>query len=260
MEERQTNSDPEMRSRFQGLRNVITFNWPYYALGAAILFIFIITNKIFGIPGNLATVFAVGVVLALVVISLMVTFYVYDLSGLYELQWLNVATPKNACRIVNVTAGFDETSVLLAERFGNCELAVFDFFDPARHTEPSIRRARNAYPPFPGTQITSTGNLPFENGSAQLLVAFLAAHEIRDRNERASFFKELGRVVSPNGKVVVVEHLRDTANFLAYNIGAFHFHSRAEWLGTFHGAGLNIEYESKVTPFISVFFLTKIGT
>ena len=59
--------------------------------------------------------------------SLLVSWYVYDLSNLYKLSWL---FPNNDnIKIVNIHAGFDETSVLLSAKFPNAELIVFDFYD-----------------------------------------------------------------------------------------------------------------------------------
>jgi hypothetical protein len=55
--------------------------------------------------------------------------------------------------------------------------------------------------------------------------------------------------------VVVTEHLRDPANFLAYTVGFLHFHSRQAWLDTFRAAGLRVEREVSITPFITSFFL-----
>jgi hypothetical protein len=64
-------------------------------------------------------------------------------------------------------------------------------------------------------------------------------------------------VLAPTGTVVVTEHLRDPANFLAYTIGFLHFHSRRVWLATFRDTGLRVEHEVKTTPFITAFFLRK---
>ncbi|MGH9946775.1 MAG: methyltransferase, partial [Pyrinomonadaceae bacterium] len=66
--------------------------------------------------------------------------------------------------------------------------------------------------------------------------------------------------MTPTGRMVVVEHLRDSWNFISYNIGAFHFHSRSEWLNCFRVAGFAVEREKKLTPFITAFFLKKNGT
>ncbi len=162
-------------------------------------------------------------------------------------------------KIVNINAGFDETSNLLRSKFANSELVVFDFYDPAKHTEVSIKRARKAYPPFPNTQQVKTNHLPLQDNSTEKVFAILSAHEIRNDDERNSFFKELRRALTATGQIIVTEHLRDTANFLAYNIGAFHFHSKASWLKAFQSSGLRVVEEIKITPFITTFILDKNG-
>lgn len=87
----------------------------------------------------------------------------------------------------------------------------------------------------------------------------LSAHEIRNEIERIELFKELNRVIKLNGQIYVTEHLRDFPNFLAYNIGFFHFHTKSSWLKTFNDANLKIRQEIKLTPFISTFILYKNG-
>lgn len=249
-----------MRKPFQGSLNIIRFNWPFYIVSlGAILLLFLVRAY-----SNPAITMAIDVLLFLVivpmVVSLLVSLYVYDLSGFYELNWLNRLRFGVGERIVNVNAGFDETSLLLQEKFVDSEIIVLDFYDPKKHTAPSIRRARNAYPPFPDTQKISTGHLPLEDDLADKIFVIMAAHEIRDSAERCQFFKELERTLAPDGQIAVIEHLRDAANYFAYNVGAFHFHSRASWLETFAAANLEIESEITLTPFVSAFFLRKHGT
>ena len=86
-----------------------------------------------------------------------------------------------------------------------------------------------------------------------------AAHEIRNEEERSLFFKELARILKPGGNIVVTEHLKDLPNFMAYNIGFLHFHSKRSWLTTFKSADLILKKETKQTPFISTFILCKNG-
>ena len=79
--------------------------------------------------------------------------------------------------------------------------------------------------------------------------------------KRTAFFRELRRVLKPDGEIFVTEHFRDLPNFLAYTIGCFHFLSRARtWERTFAEAGLRIAREQKTTPFITTFILEKDGT
>lgn len=249
-----------MRKPFQGVWNIIRFNWQYYVLSAvAIVALLLLRNNL---PAALRAA-AIVLVLLIVIstfISLAVSFFIYDLSNLYKLTWLDKMQIISGSKIVNINAGFDETSNLLKSKFANADLTVLDFYDQTKHTEVSIKRARKAYPPYPNTQQTSTTHLPLQDNSADNVFAILSAHEIRNDEERVSFFKEINRVLSVTGQIIVTEHLRDRANFLAYNIGFFHFHSKTTWLKTFQSAGLKVASEIKITPFITTFILCKNGT
>ena len=248
--------ESSLRKPYQGIWNIIRFNWHFYVL-AAVAILCMLLIKYFTSFSVIADVMMILIGCS-IVISLAVSFYIYDLSGLYKFSWLN-NTPLPE-RIINIHAGFDETSYLLQKKFSTAELQVADFYDPSKHTEVSIKRARKAYRAHPNTQAISTDHLPMQAGSADKVFAILSAHEIRDEKERIAFFKELGRVLKPSGQIFVTEHLRDTANFLAYNVGFFHFHSKSSWLNTFGQAGLKVSKQVKITPFITTFILEKNGT
>ncbi|HMG15548.1 MAG TPA: methyltransferase domain-containing protein, partial [Saprospiraceae bacterium] len=130
---------------------------------------------------------------------------------------------------------------------------------PIKHTEASIKRARKANPPFPGTQTISTHNIPLKDRSTDLITLIMSAHEIRNQRERIVFFNELYRILKTEGKVVIIEHLRDFPNLLAYNIGFFHFHSKSTWLQCFYSSNFSIQNVFKITPFVSCFILKKNG-
>ncbi len=251
--------ESSIRKPFQGVLNIIRFNWHFYVLAASIIVFIFVIGHYFTYLSVIGSVF-VFLIICSTIISLAVSVYIYDFSNLYEFSWLSDLKNEAKERIININAGFDETSYLLTNRFANCELFVADFYDATKHTEVSIKRARKAYPPFPKTQRISTSHLSFQDSSADKIFTIFSAHEIRNEKERVAFFKELHRVLKPTGNVVVTEHLRDTANFFAYNIGFFHFYSKATWLNTFRLAELNVSKEIKITPFITSFILVKNGT
>ena len=199
------------------------------------------------------TIFLIGLTLT---ISLLVSFYIYDISELYKFNWLPDSQQKS---VLNINAGFDETSSIIKNKYPNCNLTICDFYNPAHHTEVSIKRARKAYPPVANTIQVTTDKLPFLDNSFDYTVAMLAAHEIREEKERVVFFKELNRVTKKTGQIFITEHLRDWTNFMAYTIGFFHFHSRSSWLNTFKKANLKVKQEIKITPFITTFVVGKHG-
>ena len=246
-----------LRTPLQGVGNVVRFNWHFYA-GALAAGLALGALALAGPVGLRPSALVLLALLLLPVLgSLLATTYVYDFAGLYQFRWLPATLPATA-RVLTISAGFDEVSAPLAARYGPGQVQAADFYDPARHTEVSIRRAQQAYPPFPGTlAISTTAPLPLPAAGLDLVVAFLSAHEIRDDAERAAFFRELGRVLAPTGTLAVTEHLRDPANFLAYTLGFLHFHSRRTWLATFRSAGLRVAREVHTTPLITTFLLCR---
>ncbi|WP_239022911.1 class I SAM-dependent methyltransferase [Pontibacter mangrovi] len=246
-----------MRKPFQGVTNIIRFNWHFYAL--ALLLVILLLLIAYHTDNSLQPLIYTFCILVSgsTAISLLVSLYVYDLSGLYSLSWVD---PQNTIgHIINIHAGFDETSTLLQDKFRHAELKVLDFYDPVKHTEISIKRARRSYPPFPKTKQVKTTDLQLITGSADRIFVIFSAHEIRDEKERALFFQELARILKPQGQIYITEHLRDLPNFIAYNIGFFHFYARRSWLKAFRNASLNVRQEIKLTPFISTFILSKNG-
>ncbi|MGD1845968.1 MAG: class I SAM-dependent methyltransferase [Salibacteraceae bacterium] len=247
---------PQHRVPFEGVLNILRFNWHFYVL-AAVLLVGILVSTVFLPVEWKPFVLLLAVLGSLpIVVSLLVSWYVYDASSLYQLPWLQGVSFQKA---LTLNAGFDETTVLLQHQFPFCDLTVADFYNPQQHTEVSIKRARKAYPPQPQTVSVTTTSLPFPDAAFDGILAILSAHEIRDEQERIAFFRELKRSLTPDGRVWVTEHLRDVPNFLAYTLGFFHFHSRATWLHTFHQAGFSIQGELKTTPFITTFVLTADG-
>jgi hypothetical protein len=244
-----------VRKPFQGVSNIIRFNWHFYAIAIVVIAGAVLAGMWNTTLYWVCNTMIFGIILLLVT-SLAISYYVYDYSPLYQFEWLAEFAHKPKS-IINIHAGFDETSQILAACFPNAKLTVFDFYDPERHTELSIRRARKAYPEFSNTINITTEHIPVLEQPADLLFNIFALHEIRDGNERVNFLKEQRSALSETGRCFVVEHLRDVRNFLAYNIGFFHFFPESEWTKTFIQAGLTTEDTIRVTPFVKVFILKK---
>lgn len=244
------------RKPFQGVVNIIRFNWHFYLIAVFSLTFFLVFQNT--LPENFQPIVNWLSILAIltIVVSLIVSYFVYDLSSLYKFNWLPNTDFK---KVLNINAGFDETSEIIKNKFPNAELTICDFYDSNKHTEISIKRARNAYPPLTNTIQVPSDKLPFQDNSFDYSLAILSAHEIRDKNERVLFFKELERVTKPKGQIYVTEHLRDLNNFMAYTVGFFHFYSKPAWNETFKLANLTVTNEIIITPFITTFVLDKNG-
>ena len=247
------------RKSFQGVSNIVRFNWHFYLMAVLAWIAISLIKDYFSETIQLLLNVGIFVSILVIVISLLVSYFVYDLSGLYQFRFLDQIPKTTDQNILNISAGFDETSSIIKAKFPAATLSICDFYDPVKHTEPSIKRARAMYPPSVDTIKVETNRLPFEDNQFDQSLVIFSAHEIRDSNERIMFFQELKRVTKQGGQIYVVEHLRDLHNFLAYNFGFFHFHSKKRWMDNFSKAGLEISEELKITPFISTFKLRSYG-
>ena len=247
----------KIRKPFQGILNIIRFNWHFYVIG--IVLIFLIFNLSTHTNPTIKTILQIVSILIItaIFISLSVSYYVYDLSGFYKFDWIE--NNDDNISIININAGFDETSELLKKKFINSNFLSLDFYNPNKHTEVSIKRARKQYPPYKNTKEIDTSKIDLESNSIDKIFVILSAHEIRNKAERIAFFSELNRVLKPKGQIIVIEHIRDIPNFIAYNIGSFHFYSKPSWQNTFKKSNLKVISEVKNTPFISTFTLEKNG-
>src|SRR5678816_2181421 len=108
-----------------------------------------------------------------------------------------------------------------------------------RHTEPAIVRARKVSLTYPDTTPIASNAIPLAEGCADIVFLLSAVHEIRSLDEKVQFLRECHRLCKSNGKIIMVEHLRDVPNFLAFTVGFTHFFSRSVWRTAFEKAGFN---------------------
>ncbi len=242
------------RKKFQGVLNILSFNRHFYIFGIAVLALIVISHQIFRWSDILYWIIIISFLYGFMM-PLLVSAYVYDFSGYYNFKWLKKCKidESEVKQILNINAGFDETSFIIKNNFPSAELKVFDFYDAERHTEPAIIRARKVSLVYPNTQQMKSNSMEMSDHSVDLIFLLSAVHEIRSNDEKIQFLKECHRVCKPNGKVIMVEHLRDLPNFFAFSVGFTHFFSKKIWKNAFKNSGFTTFEELKFTPFMSIF-------
>ncbi len=244
----------EKRRKFQGVLNILSFNRHFYVLGLGVLAVLIASHLLIEWPDILFWLIIVAFLYGFI-IPLVVSAYVYDFSGYYKFHWLKnlISDDERVKLIVNINAGFDETSFIIKNKFPQSDLKVFDFYNAKQHTEPAIKRARKVSLVYPNTQQIASNSIPLKDNTADIVFLLSAVHEIRSHEEKVQFLKECYRLCKPDGKVILIEHLRDFSNFLAFTVGFTHFFSRSVWKNAFERAGFSSFQETKFTPFMSIF-------
>lgn len=246
----------ERRNSFKGVFNIFRFNWQQYVF-ALLVGVLLVCMLQFGQFSNSLTrilKLALAGNIYLILSSLIVSFWIYDRSGIYNLSWLKPWIIKGT-NALNIHAGFDETSKRLQAYFPKIQWRIADFFDQLKTQEPSLKQARALHPPSLPEEQVDYKALPYTDESFEAVTVLFSAHEIRSFDERVQFFKELKRILKQKGKVVVTEHLRDWRNLLAFGPGFLHFFSERSWRNVFKKAGFSVTIASRYTPFVMVFVL-----
>jgi ubiquinone/menaquinone biosynthesis C-methylase UbiE len=242
------------RRNFQGVLNILSFNRHFYVFGLIVLAIIIISFLYFSWSTLLLWIIILSFLYGLIM-PLIVSAYVYDFSGYYNFEWLKKYnfTDVQGKQILNINAGFDETSFIIKKHFPKSDLQVYDFYNSKQHTEPAIVRARKVSLVYPNTQQIASNVIPLKDNSVDLIFLLSAAHEIRSQDEKIQFLRECHRVCKPTAQIIMIEHLRDFPNFLAFTIGFTHFFSKSTWEKAFKEAGFTTFEEQKFTPYMSIF-------
>ena len=246
------------RGPWQGMSAIARFNWPFYVAALAVLLVALAGLLV--VQALIARLICAAALAAAVYFffgSLGVSHLIYDRSDLYRWRWLDRALRGiKLRRAIFCHSGFDETSEDLRARFGDVEWLILDHFNEMQMTEASVRRARRMFPPTPGTLPAAYDQWPAAEGSTNIVFGLLAIHELRSEAKRDAWFGEARRCLCSGGRIVLVEHVRDFANFLAFGPGFLHFHSRASWQRAWESAGFRSIDEFCVTPWVRVFVLS----
>jgi SAM-dependent methyltransferase len=240
---------------YQGLVQIFNYNRPFYLRTAAVAIAAILLSNYLPPVLRLVILLATGIASFWICSSLVVSHYIYDRSDLCRMRWLPGCLSQAPERWMSIHAGINESSLAIGSIFSGSKGQVIDIYDPRKMTEPSIKRARHV------TSLSSPAAdlhcLPAPDDNFDAVFLIFTAHELRRHKDRLELFREIARVLRSGGELVLVEHVRDWANFLAFGPGFLHFFSKRTWATAANSAALRTKLHTTVTPFVHVFVLQK---
>ncbi len=239
-----------------GAARIFLYNWPTYVGTWIAATALAVVGALAGGAVGAALGLAAAVAFLWSAVSLAVSYYVYDRSPLVAGKWLPSLLPASAEKWAAIDAGLD-AEVALEDVMPESCVARLDVYDGTLVRAPSVKRARAQTPRTHDATRCSATALALPDASCDVIAVVFTAHEIRDRAARERFFSEVKRALRAGGRMLLVEHLRDAANFLAFGPGVVHFLPRAEWLRLARAADFRVAAETRVTPWVMALALEK---
>jgi hypothetical protein len=248
-----------VQGSFAGVVKIVRFNLRFYLFSAAALAGagLLVASKRLAPLVEWMVILSAAVTAFWTLSSLFVSWYVYDYAGVTRWQWLPNRLPILPECWANIHAGLDESTSVLRQLLPGTVGSVVDIYDPGEMTEPSIARARRIHPTSEPFERGTYNELPLSKDSCDAVFILFAAHEVRDEEHRTLLLRQGSLALRGKGSVILVEHLRDWRNFIAFGPGFFHFYSRQNWLRNIQDAGLIVTQEGPVTPFVECFVLQR---
>ena len=237
------------------MTRILQYNLPFYAGSLALCLLAVLSLQALMPPSwlRISLVAFIAGTAFWSIASLLVSYYVYDRSPLYGFAWMREALDQPPACWLNIHNGLDEIGPAGRSVFPEANYQALDVFDPKEMTEPAIRRARRVH--LSKAPHASFRSLPWVDQSWDLVTLVFCAHELRSAPAREAFFRELRRVLNKHGVIILVEHLRDTPNLLAFGPGVLHFLTRREWVRVTEAAGLQLLKDTEITPFVHALVL-----
>ena len=238
---------------------VILFNYKKILLGIVISIVLFVLSFLID-SAIIKTLFNIigGLILLNIIASIVASYLLYDKSDLYEVNKLNeIVDFNNIENAVLIHASFDPLSLQLENNYPKLNLTVCDIYGNRHEHESGIIISKKVFPPNPNEIKINPTQLPFVDNSQDIILAITAIHEVLDHHKRVHFFEEAKRVLKKDGIIILSEQFRDTTNFLFFNIGAFHFLSKKQWIKAITEADLKIVANKKITPFANMLLIKK---
>jgi SAM-dependent methyltransferase len=253
------------KQRWRGTSNFIADRGPTFALaygGLICCLLLIGLSAIYGwlgyIPLALATLLIIGYFL---VANVWAATQLFDRPGQQPIEVLlamsHIAPGE---RVVCVDLGLRESAVAIAQQLTTGRVSVIDVYNPLWNSSAALQRGRlrvRSRPTATDPRLEWLDGeirlLPLPNGSVSAVFLDQILSEFWQPEDRQTLLKEVWRILSPSGRVLVSERVRSRANWLVLGPWGWQLPTADYWRELLKGSGLALRQEKELQGLIHCF-------
>lgn len=249
--------------RFNGTRLFIYAYWPlFFSLYAGV----VLALLVIGISAQQGWLSYIPMATA---VLLILTFYLFAaLWSAYQLYDVGGIQPQHVLfdwghiqaddTFAYIDLGYRRRAFSLSHRLTTGRLIVFDLYNPQWTTGKALARWRSrmpAPPPDPRLSFREAGVdlIPLPDESVPAVILCQVVSEFWQYGDRLTLLKEIHRILSPNGRLLLAERTRTQTNWVVMGPFALELKKQQAWEQLLQEAGFVVRRTASLSGLISCF-------
>ncbi len=250
-------------NRYNGTRHFIYAEWPLFAgLYGGVVFALLVIG-VSATQGWFSFIPMAAAVLLIFLFYLLATIWsayqLYDNGGIQPHHVLfDMGSIQANETFVFIDLGYRRQAINLSRRLTTGRVIVLDIYNPQWTTNPALVRLRKRMPiPPPDPRISlrdaSMDLIPLPDQSVSSVIMCQIASELWQRGDQIALFREIHRVLTPNGRLLLAERTRTQTNWLVMGPMALNLKRREDWQQLLQTAGFVVRRTQDLSGIISCF-------
>ena len=249
--------------RFNGTRHFVYAHWPLFAgLYGCMVFALLVIG-ISAMQGWLSFIPMATAVLLISGFFLLTTvwsaYQLYDYGGVQPHHVLfDMGHIQATDTFVYIDLGYRRRAISLSRRLTTGRIVVLDIYNPQWMTSQAlVRLRRRMLIPKPDPRLSfrdaSMDLMPLPDKSVPVVILCQIASELWQRGDQITLLKEIHRVLTPNGRLLMAERTRTQTNWMVMGPLALSLKRQEDWQKLLQTAGFVVRRTQDLAGVISCF-------
>lgn len=240
-------------SRFPGTTHYLVTRWPTYVLAYGGAIAALLAMGV-GLEMGWLSLLPLGLLLFLLLLTFIITSLraahkLYDPGGVLPHHLLfEMGQLRDHSHFGLIDIGQRQQATDLANLLSSGHISVIDIYNPQLISSSTVARGQRQHPPHDPRLTWLESNLtllPLPDSSIPVIIACEALSQLDQEGDRHVLLREIYRVLTPNGRLLIAERSRTQANWLALGPAAANLRPASYWKHLLTDAGFHIRRDQE---------------